>query len=101
CILSNTKGKVCADNVNYQIKERTIIYNKPAQKHLVYMGKNKNLARIGYRELRNGAVIPSASEDVDYNLSESDIIAYKEARIKVIRVTNQSIRYRVMKNFKN
>lgn len=99
CVLTISKGERCIGGVAYQIKERTIIYDKPMQKHLIYMGKNKNLAKIGYRELRNDIVIPSANEDVDYNLSESDIIAFKEARIRVIRVTNETIRYRVIKNF--
>ena len=41
----------------------------------------------------------SFQQEVQYDLDQSDIIGFKELRIKIIEATNQKIEYIILKNF--
>jgi hypothetical protein len=48
----------------------------------------------------SSAARPAFGNDVEYDLSIDNIIAYKGAEIKVIEANNKKITYIVNKNFK-
>lgn len=69
------------------------------QRTLLYSGRVGNKIRIGYREFSSNMARPAFNNDVEYDLSESNVIGYKGARIEVIEATNELIRYKVLQNF--
>ena len=69
------------------------------QQTLIYSGKVGDKINIGYREFSSNVARPAFNNDVEYDLKDSTTIGYKGALIEVLEATNQSIRYRVIRNF--
>ena len=42
---------------------------------------------------------PAFTQEVQYDLSESKIIGFKNLRLEVVRATNTEITYRLIQNF--
>lgn len=70
------------------------------QQTLIYNGKVGNKINIGYRESSDKYARPAFSNNVEYDLSESRVIGYKGAQLKILEATNQHIKYEVLQNFK-
>jgi len=49
-----------------------------------------------YREYVDDYMRPSFSTELQYNLDESKILAYKSIRIEITNATNSSVQYRVL-----
>ncbi|RVU47065.1 hypothetical protein [Rubrivivax rivuli] len=69
------------------------------QQTLLYNGKIGNRITLAYRELQNNMARPAFNNTVEYDLSESNVIGYKGARIEVIKATNTEITYRIISGF--
>lgn len=69
------------------------------QQTLIYSGKVGDKINIGYREFSADVARPAFNNDVEYDLKESNTIGYKGALIEILEATNQSIRYKVIRNF--
>lgn len=69
------------------------------QQTLLYSGRIGDKINISYREFSGNIARPAFSNDVEYDLSTSDEIAYRGARIQVIEATNSSITFRVLSHF--
>ena len=52
-----------------------------------------------YREYVNNMARPSFSQDLQYDLSESNIIGIKGLRIEVLKAGNTKIEYKIVKSF--
>ena len=71
------------------------------KQELVYNGRvGKNL-KIIYREFSNNMARGAFSQEAQYDLSVSDIIAFKGARLKILNATNELIEYQVLSHFEN
>lgn len=68
-------------------------------KQLIYNGKAGNSIKFTYREFVNDLARPSFTQELQYDLSESNIIGFKGMRIEVINANNTNIRYKVIKGF--
>lgn len=104
CIIRASTGLVRCNPENEQpvkFKEKKIeIFKKDAlQQVLYYNGKVGNKINIGYREFMGDIARPAFNNDVEYDLKESKTIAYKGAIIEVVNANNQSITYKIVKNF--
>ncbi len=66
---------------------------------LLYNGKIGNRITLGYREFSQGLARPAFSNTVDYDLSASNIVGYKGARLEIIEATNTEITYRLLSSF--
>lgn len=66
---------------------------------LIYTGKVGDKIRFTYREYQNGMARQAFNINVEYDLSESNLISYKGATIEIISATNQRIEYKVLKHF--
>jgi len=84
---------------DYERRKQTLTKANSFQQVLIYSGKIGGKINIGYREFSNNYARPAFNNDVEYDLSESNVIGYKGARIEVIRATNQDIEYKVLRNF--
>lgn len=69
------------------------------QQTLIYNGKVGSKINIGYREYNDGLARPAFSNEVEYDLSESKTIRYKGAIIDIQDANNQSITFKLERNF--
>ena len=69
------------------------------QQVLVYNGKQGDYILVGYREFSNNMARSAFSNEVRYDLSESNLVGYKAARLRIIRATNTDITYVVEEGF--
>lgn len=94
-------------NVTYKISEikdfklTDVILNDSDsfQQTLIYLGKSGNILKFGYREFYQNFARPAFSNEVTYDLTESDVIGYKNLQLKVISATNTEITYTVLSYF--
>lgn len=81
------------------------------QRELVYSGISQNTLSILYREFSGSLGVgdpknikdtaylrPRLSQELKYDLSQGDTIGYRGARFRVIKATNTSIKYEVLKH---
>ena len=66
---------------------------------LIYNGRVGDSIRIVYREYSNDMARAAFSQEAQYDLSISNIIAFKGAQLKIINATNESIEYQVLSHF--
>ena len=98
CVITIFGGSACYQgefNRKKQLSER----DNSFQQTLIYSGRVGNKINIGYREFSNNNARPAFNNDVEYDLSSSNIIGYKGASIEVIKADNSSITYKLLKNF--
>lgn len=69
------------------------------QQTLIYSGRVGQKINISYREFSDNLARPAFNNDVEYDLSTSALIGYKGAQIEVISADNNTITYRVLRNF--
>ena len=69
------------------------------QKALVFSGLDGDELRIGYREFEGDAVVQSADDEARFNLASSDTIEYKGAVLEVLKASDNSITYKVLRSF--
>lgn len=89
--------------VNPQFKVGELVdQTQPSFKQeLIYNGKSGSTLKFMYREFSKDFVRPSFSQDINYDLAESNIIGFKGARIEVIEASNTIIKYKINSSFPN
>jgi len=98
CVISVFNNPYCYEG-DYEVKTRVSERGTSFQQTLIYSGRVGNKINIGYREFSSSLARPAFNNDVEYDLSISNIIGYKGAQLEVISADNNSIKYRVVKNF--
>lgn len=99
CGVSIYNGEACTSDANYTREKLPVASSDSFQQTLIYSGKVGNKINIGYREFSDNMARPAFNNNVEYDLSESNIVGYKGARIEVIEATNESITYKLLRNF--
>lgn len=99
CIVSVYGTYSCSDDTEFELVEIPVIRSDNMQQTLIYSGRVGNKINVVYREFQGDTIRQAFTNAVEYDLSESDVIGYKGARIKVIEATNQQITYEVISNF--
>lgn len=93
-------GYNCYEGVDYvEIPSYELYSIDSFQQSLMYNGKIGNKINIAYREYSDNKARSAFSNEVEYDMSESNIIAYKGAVLKVLEYSNTKIKYEVIKNF--
>ena len=69
------------------------------QQTLLYSGRVGDKVRVTYREFSNRLARGDFSNNVEYDLSVSNIVRYKGAEIQILSADNRQITYKVLKNF--
>ncbi|MFY7987289.1 MAG: hypothetical protein ACOVNP_00290 [Flavobacterium sp.] len=87
------------DNIEYEKTEIPITGREYFKQEFIYNGKVGNGIKFIYREFVDNTARPAFTQDLQYDLSESDVIGFKGLRIKVINATNTKIEYEVQSNF--
>lgn len=69
------------------------------KQEFIYNGRVGNALKFIYREYLNDYARPAFTQDLQYDLSESDSIGFRGLRIQIIKATNINIEYKVLKYF--
>ena len=99
CVVTVFNVAVCTSSALFKRQKRPSLQSDSFQQTLIYSGKIGNKVNIGYREFSNSLARPSFNNDVEYDLSQSNVIGYKGARLEIIEATNELVKYKVLKNF--
>lgn len=62
---------------------------------LLYSGITGDTLRLSYREYANDFARPAYSQDLTYNLKESNIVTFRSLKIKIYRADNNEIEFSV------
>lgn len=89
----------CDTEHNYSFERRPLVSDNNFQQTLIYSGRVGDRIKVSYREFSGNMARPAFSNEAEYDLSDSRTIAYRGARIRVIKADNQSITYEVESNF--
>ena len=77
-----------------------VVTNSPNFKQeLIYNGRVGDYVKIIYREFSNDFARPSFTQDLQYDLSTSNIVGFKGARLHIEDANNTQITYRVTESF--
>ena len=71
------------------------------EQELIFNGRVDNNLKFIYREFSGQMARGAFTQEVQYDLNESNIIGFKGARLEVIEATNRNITYRLIENFPN
>jgi hypothetical protein len=93
-------GSIYSYPGKFDIQKRLSEQGDSFQQTLIYSGRIGDKINVGYRELSNNYARPAFNNDVEYDLSASNIIGYKGCRIEVIKADNSSITYKLVQNFR-
>lgn len=98
-IVTGFNAHVMVDATGVTWVKKTFRTDNSFQQTLIYSGKVDNRIRLAYREFSNNLARPAFNNNVEYDLNESKIIGYKGARLEIMEATNQSIKFKLLKNF--
>jgi len=98
CVITVFGGSACYQG-EYERKKQLSERGNSFQQTLIYSGRVADKINVGYREFSNSTARPAFNNDVEYDLSSSNIIGYKGALIEVIKADNSSITFKLIRNF--
>ncbi|MEI7216277.1 hypothetical protein WCT79_04585 [Pectobacterium carotovorum] len=99
CIVTVYGGSKCDSGKLYKKVKIQTEQQALFQQVLIYNGKVGNKINIGYREFQGGMARAAFSNEVEYDLSDSKTIRYKGAILDIVDANNQSITFKLTKNF--
>lgn len=98
CVVTVFGGSSCYEG-DFERKKQISEKGNSFQQTLIYSGRVGDKINIGYREFSNNTARPAFNNDVEYDLSSSNVIGYKGALLEVIEADNSSITYKLIRNF--
>lgn len=99
CVVTVFDLYVCAPDSSGTPTKRALSSEKGFQQTLIYNGRIGDRLNIGYREFSSSTARPAFSNNVEYDLSSSDVISYRGAKLRVLEADNNTITYQVLSNF--
>ncbi len=79
-------------------KTNVITWGKDSfSKELIYGGVSQNTITISYREFSDNTARPAFTQELKYDLSQSDPIGFRGARFQVIKANNTGLVFKVIK----
>jgi hypothetical protein len=99
CMVTVLNAYACSSGQQFEKRKKPVLSQDSFQQTLIYSGRVGNKINIGYREFSNSLARPAFNNNVEYDLSESNLIGYKGAQLEIIEATNQLIKYKVLRNF--
>jgi hypothetical protein len=65
---------------------------------LRYLGKENNIIKIRYDEFFENTIRQAFQQDITWDLEESDIVSYKNIKIKIRKATNNQLVYTILED---
>ena len=69
------------------------------QRTIEYAGKNGNLVKFVYSEFMDNLARDAFTREFSIDLNEDNVVAFKGAVLEIIKATNSTIEYKVIRNF--
>lgn len=89
-----------ADEMDIDYKENDFCTSPNSMQYIIeYNGKAGDILNFTYREFSENMARPAFTTDFKMDLSESDLVGYKGARLQVLGADNSKITYKVIANF--
>ena len=99
CVSTVYGQKSCAEGA-YTRTSVTKVDSSNFRQTLIYNGSTGgSIIRVGYREYSENMARSAFSNEITYDLSESKIVGYMNARLEIVNVSNTDITYRVLSYF--
>jgi hypothetical protein len=90
-------------NNNMTIEYKELLTPIPKKEYLkqdfIYNGKVGNAIKFTYREFVDDLARPAFTQDLQYDLTESNVIGFRGLRIEILSATNTKIEYKVLTHF--
>ena len=99
CVVTVFNATDCTNSNSFDRTTHQAYARDAFQQTLIYSGKVGDKINIGYREFSSDYARPAFNNDVEYDLSESNVIGYKGARLEILEATNESITFKLIRNF--
>ena len=99
CVVTIFNVASCKNSNQFKRTDKLVVTNDNFQQTLIYSGRVGSKIKISYREFSNNYARPAFNNDVEYDLSDSNIIGYKGSKLEIIEATNEYVKYRTIKNF--
>jgi len=80
-----------------QIENTTYDRGNGFHRGLIYSGFAKGILKIAYREFSDNQARSAFNQELSYDISDGDEVGFHGARIKVLKATNTTISYVVLK----
>lgn len=84
---------------NLAVVDKIVTSQTNFVQELIYNGRSGDTLKFIYRELSDNLLRAAFSQDVQYDLSQSSEIGFKNVRLEVIEASNTSITYKMLSNF--
>ncbi len=99
CIVTAFNLAACNTVHDIERTKRPALTSDSFQQTLIYNGRVGSKINVGYREFSNNVARPAFNNSVEYDLNDSNLIAYKGAEMEVLEATNQYIKFKLIRNF--
>lgn len=86
-------------NNSFEETSKVIEVKAAMQRTIEYAGKNGNLVTFIYSEFKDGIARDAFTREFTIDLSGDSVAAYKGAVFEIIKATNSTIEYKVIRNF--
>jgi hypothetical protein len=67
------------------------------KRELIYGGVSKGVVKLSYREFVDNLARPAFTQEISYDLADGDEIGFHGARFKVLKATNTSITFTLLR----
>lgn len=85
--------------IKYKNTEYEVGCDKSFKRQFIFNGKVGNSLKFTYREFLNDFARPAFNQDLQYDLTESNVIGFRGLRIEVLKANNTTIEYKVLNLF--
>jgi hypothetical protein len=86
-------------NNSFEETSKVIVVESSMQRTIEYAGINGNLVKFIYSEFKDGMARDAFTREFTIDLSGDSVAAYKGAVFEVIKATNSTIEYKLIRNF--
>ena len=99
CVVTTFSMESCTSGGQWEYTTHAVASDNSFQQSLIYSGRIGDKVNIGYREFSSSVARPAFNNDVEYDLSDSNIIGYRGARLEILEANNESVTFKMIKNF--
>ncbi|EKT58495.1 hypothetical protein [Providencia sneebia] len=99
CVVTEFNVFICDSGAQLERIKLSNTDGNSFEQALIFNGKEGQNINVSYRKLGSNVQQQGFGNTIQYNLSESDIIAYKGVKLKVLDSRHESIKYEVLSNF--
>ena len=104
CFIAPFSDAYCKENLSttdYSFSKKLLSEKDSFQRVIEYAGKKGSTVKFIYSEFKDDMVRDAFTREFEIDLNDGNTVAYKGCIFEVIDVNNATIRYKVIRHFKN